>query len=163
MATVKKEERYRISTDGGCRPNPGPGGYGVVARKGEVVTEINKGYFHTTNNRMEMMAVIAALEEFGPGLKADIYTDSQYTINGTKWMRGWARNGWRTYKTGEPIKNKDLWVILNDLLKKNKIKFFWVKGHSGDVDNERADKLATEALLAPEVQDLEYLKTLGLA
>lgn len=157
-----KQEKYAIHSDGGCRPNPGPGGYGVVARLGEVVTEIKKGYFLTTNNRMELMAVIAALEEFGPGIKVDMTTDSQYVINGSKWMRGWARNGWRTYKTGEPIKNKDLWVILNDLMKKNKVKFIWVRGHTGVKDNERADELATEALKNPEVQDFEYLRSQGL-
>lgn len=157
-----KQDRYTIYTDGACKGNPGPGGYGIYAQFGDTVTELSKGYKYTTNNRMEVMAVIAALEEFGPGIKVDIYTDSDYVIkSATKWIKGWARNNWITYSNGQPVKNRDLHIVLNELLKLNKVKFHWVRGHSGVLGNERADKLASDACANPEFLDLEYLKMIG--
>jgi len=157
-----KQDHYVIYTDGACKGNPGPGGYGIFAQLGDTVTELSKGYHYTTNNRMEMLAVITALEEFGPNIKVDIYTDSDYTIKAaTKWIRGWARNNWLTYNTGQPVKNRDLCIVLNELLKENKVKFHWVRGHSGVLGNERADKLASDACAKPELQDTEYLRMIG--
>lgn len=160
--TKAKVEEYTIYTDGSSLGNPGPGGYGIVAQCGETKVSLSKGYYKTTNNRMELMGVIVALEEFGPGIKVDIYTDSDYVIkSATVWMRGWIRNNWNSYKTQQPIKNKDLMVILNELLKKNKVKFHWVRGHSGVPGNEEADLLATTAAKNPEVHDVEYINTIG--
>ncbi|MNM90621.1 Ribonuclease HI [compost metagenome] len=153
---------YHIHTDGSALGNPGPGGYGIVARCGDIKATLSKGYYKTTNNRMELMAVVAALEEFGPGIKVTIYTDSQYAINcATKWMRGWMRNKWITYQTQQPVKNKDILMALNELMKLNKVSFVKVKAHSGVPDNEECDQLAKAAAANPELHDVEYVKTLG--
>jgi len=157
-----KQDHYIIYADGACKGNPGPGGYGIYAQLGDVVTELSKGYQLTTNNRMELRAVIVALEEFGPGIKVDIYTDSDYVIKAaTKWIKGWARNNWIAYGNGQPVKNKDLHMVLNELLKLNKVKFHWVRGHSGVHGNEMADKLASDACAKPELPDLGYLRAIG--
>lgn len=148
---------YIIYADGSALGNPGPGGYGIVARCGDTKVTLSKGYYRTTNNRMELMAVIAALEEFGPGIKVKIVTDSQYVIkSATIWMRGWIRNNWITYSTQQPVKNKDLHMVLNELLKKNKVKFEWVRGHTGVPDNEEADQLAKEAAKNPTQADTGF-------
>lgn len=150
-------------TDGSALNNPGPGGYGAVVTIDGIEIELSKGYYKTTNNRMEVMAVIAVLEEFGPDQHVEIHTDSMYVINGcTAWIRGWIRNNWITFKTQEPVKNKDLWIILNELLRANKVKFIKVKAHSGIPKNERADKLAKEAAGNPEVHDVEYINLIGI-
>lgn len=148
---------YKAHTDGSALGNPGPGGYAAVVRCGDQKVTLSKGYFKTTNNRMEILGVIATLEEFGPNQQFEIYTDSQYTIDGsTKWMKGWLRNGWISWKSGEMIKNQDLWKIMNELLKVNKVKFIKVKAHSGIPDNEEADQLAKAAAAKPEAHDTEY-------
>lgn len=150
-------------TDGSALNNPGPGGYGAVVTIDGIEIELSKGYYKTTNNRMEIMAVIAVLEEFGPDQHINIYTDSMYVINGsTQWIRGWIRNNWITFKTQEAVKNKDLWLILNELLRANKVRFIKVKAHSGIPGNERADKLAKEAAGNPEVHDVEYINLIGI-
>jgi len=152
---------YHIHTDGSALGNPGPGGYGIVARCGDVAVELSKGYMLTTNNRMEVLAVIAALEEFGPGIDVTIYSDSMYAINAaTKWMKGWIRNRWVGFQSQQPVKNKDLMMVLNELLKKNKVKFVKVKAHSGVADNERCDVLAKEAARKPELVDVGYVNSL---
>ena len=136
---------YDAHTDGSSLGNPGPGGYGSVVRLGETKLTLSKGYKLTTNNRMEMMAVIATLEEFGPNKRFNIYSDSQYTMDGaTKWMFGWSKRDWLT-REGFPVKNKDLWIQLWDLLKENEVRWFKVKAHSGVPDNEEADQLAKDA------------------
>ena len=157
-----KQDAYIIYSDGGCKGNPGPGGYGVVADYEDVVVKMAKGYNMTTNNRMEMMGVISALEEFGPGQHFIICTDSQYTIDGcTYWLKNWVRNNWMTVQTGQPVKNADLWQIMDELLKLNKVVFHKVPGHAGDPFNEMADVLATEAAENPTIDDTGYVASLG--
>jgi len=150
---------YKVHTDGSALGNPGPGGYGIVARCGDEVVTLSKGYYRTTNNRMELLAVIVALEEFAkPGTVFEVTTDSMYVINSaTKWLSGWARSNWIAWKTQQPIKNKDLWQRIQPLLKANKVKFFWVRGHTGVPDNELADKLAVAAANNPTETDEGFL------
>lgn len=151
---IKKEPVvYHAHTDGSALENPGPGGYASVVRCGDQLVTLSKGYFRTTNNRMEMMGVIATMEEFGPNAQFEFYSDSAYVINGsTSWVKNWYRNDWFT-RGGEPVKNKDLWIMMNELLKVNKVKFIKVKAHSGVPDNEQADQLAKEAARNPTTHD----------
>ncbi|MEO1251434.1 MAG: ribonuclease HI [Pseudomonadota bacterium] len=131
-----------IYTDGACSGNPGPGGWGVLIEDGGQSRELFGGEAETTNNRMEMKAVIEALKTVGAGSSVTIYTDSQYVKNGvTQWIHGWKRNGWKT-SARKPVKNKDLWVELDALTDGRSIDWRWVKGHAGDPGNERADALA---------------------
>lgn len=163
VAAALVPAKYIAYTDGSALNNPGPGGYGAVVRCGDTKVTLSKGYYKTTNNRMEIMAVIATLEEFGPNETFDLYIDSEYVINGsTIWMRGWERNNWITFKTQTPVKNKDLWMIMSDLLKQNVVRFHKVRAHSGIPDNEEADKLAKDAARNPEVQDIEYMNLIGI-
>lgn len=147
MSKKKKlEDRYVAYTDGSAIKNPGPGGYGAIIRgpEGEEV-KLSKGYKYTTNNRMEIMGVIAVLEHFGPNKTFEIHTDSSYVLNGCKsWVKYWARNNWVTFG-GTPVKNADLWKRVQELLAVNKVKLFKVKAHSGVYLNEVADELAKEA------------------
>jgi len=139
-------KRIDIWTDGACSGNPGPGGWGAVVRVDGVETELSGGEPATTNNRMELMGAIAALESLPDGASATLHTDSQYVKNGlTSWIHGWKRNGWRT-ASREPVKNVDLWQRLDVAAGKHKIEWKWVKGHAGDVMNERADGLARAAI-----------------
>ncbi|PHS78563.1 MAG: ribonuclease HI [Rhodospirillaceae bacterium] len=141
------DDAVDISTDGACSGNPGPGGWGVVMRWKGSEKELSGSEDNTTNNRMEMMAVIKALESLkrGVGL-VNIHTDSKYVMDGAeKWLAGWKRNGWKT-GAKKPVKNQDLWQHLDKLLQAHTIKWFWVKGHSGDPDNERCDELARLAV-----------------
>lgn len=147
---------YEVHTDGSALGNPGPGGYAAIVRCGDQKVTLSKGYFLTTNNRMEMMAVIATMEEFGPNARINIYCDSTYVIDGsTKWVRNWYRNNWLT-RDQQMVKNKDLWVVMNELLRVNKVKFTKVRAHSGVPDNEEADQLAKAAAAAPTTHDTEY-------
>lgn len=136
-----------IHTDGGCRPNPGPGGWGAVLRYGDHVREMFGGEpSSTTNNRMELMAPIKALEILSRPSVVHLYTDSTYVRGGiTSWMTGWKRNGWKT-SAKQPVKNVDLWQRLEAACERHEVEWFWVKGHSGVVDNELADVLATRGL-----------------
>jgi len=129
-------------TDGACSGNPGPGGWGVLLIDGERKRELNGGERETTNNRMELQAAIEALRATPAGSAVTIYTDSQYVKNGlTDWIKGWKKNGWKT-AAKKPVKNEDLWVVLDDLAAARSVVWKWVKGHAGDPGNERADALA---------------------
>ena len=133
----------KIYTDGAARGNPGRGGYGAILIWGKVKKELSQGYVHTTNNRMELMAVIAALEALKKeNLQIDIYSDSKYVVQAV--MEGWLKNWIRTdFKGGK--KNKDLWLRYHELAKNHQIRFHWVKGHASNIMNNRCDELATEA------------------
>ncbi len=131
-----------IFTDGACSGNPGPGGWGAILRKGTTEKELFGGEALTTNNRMEMMAVIEALRALKEPVVARVHTDSQYVQKGiSEWIHGWKRRGWKTAGK-EPVKNEDLWRELDRLAAQHSIEWFWVKGHAGHVENERADVLA---------------------
>jgi ribonuclease HI len=136
-----------IATDGACKGNPGPGGWGAVMNSGEHVKEICGGEPDSTNNRMELMAAIQGLKALNKPCRVKLSTDSRYVMDGlTKWIKGWQRNGWRTADK-KPVKNSDLWIELLDAAKPHRIEWQWVKGHAGHPDNERADQLASEAAL----------------
>jgi len=135
-----------IFTDGACSGNPGPGGWGAILRFEGEEKEISDGEADTTNNRMEMMAAIAALEELSRPCKIRLYTDSSYLKDGiTTWIHNWKRNGWKT-KARKPVKNVDLWQRLDEAIQRHDISWHWVKGHAGHPENERADQLATSAI-----------------
>jgi ribonuclease HI len=140
---VKSVEAF---TDGACRGNPGPGGWGVVLRAGERVKELSGGDPMTTNNRMELRAAIEALAALKQPCRVDLYTDSVYVRSGImEWLPAWRARGWRTADR-KPVKNQDLWVALADLAAKHDVTWHWVRGHSGHVENERADALANQGL-----------------
>ena len=142
------EGRVTIHTDGACSGNPGPGGYGAILQWGDHTRELKGGEPHTTNNRMELMAAIIALETLKRPVTVDIHTDSQYLRNGIMtWIKGWKRNGWKTADR-KPVKNVDLWQRLDAALSQHDVRWHWVKGHAGHAMNERADELAREGLIA---------------
>ena len=142
------EPHVVIHTDGGCAPNPGPGGWGAILAFGDRVKELKGGEPHTTNNRMELMAAIAAFEALKRPCLVDLHTDSQYLRNGIMtWINQWKRNGWRTADK-KPVKNVDLWQRLETALARHHVRWHWVKGHAGDAMNERADVLAREGIAA---------------
>jgi len=131
-----------IFTDGACSGNPGPGGWGAILRKGDTEKELFGGEALTTNNRMEMTAVIEALRALKQPVAARVHTDSQYVQKGiSEWIHGWKRRGWKT-AAREPVKNEDLWRELDRLAAQHTIEWVWVKGHAGHPENERADGLA---------------------
>jgi ribonuclease HI len=131
-----------IFTDGACTGNPGPGGWGAILRSGRHKKEIYGGEPDTTNNRMELMAAIRALESLTRPSSVRVYTDSQYLRTGiTQWVPAWKRNGWTT-RQRTPVKNADLWMRLDSAAAKHQVRWFWVKGHAGHPENERADELA---------------------
>jgi len=141
-------QRVTIHTDGACSGNPGPGGWGAILVFGGREKELMGGEAQTTNNRMELMAAISALEALKRPCTVDLHTDSEYLRNGiSKWIHAWKRNGWRTADR-KPVKNVDLWQRLDEALKHHTIHWHWVKGHAGDVMNERADQLARDGLVA---------------
>jgi ribonuclease HI len=140
--------RVEAFTDGACSGNPGPGGWGVVLRlrsdgaNDGAMRELNGGEALTTNNRMELMAAISALNAIKEGTTVDLYTDSNYVKDGISgWIEGWKRNGWRT-STRQPVKNAELWQALDEARRRHQVKWHWVKGHAGHPENERADELA---------------------
>jgi len=131
-----------IYTDGACSGNPGPGGWGVLMRYNGHEKELCGGEKETTNNRMEMMAVIKALEALTKASSVRLYTDSKYVMQGiTQWLAGWKAKGWKT-ASKKPVKNQDLWQEIDVLVQKHSVEFVWVKGHAGHAENERADALA---------------------
>jgi ribonuclease HI len=135
-----------IWTDGACSGNPGPGGWGAVLRYGGAEKELSGGESATTNNRMELMAAIQALEALKGHVKVTLHTDSKYVMDGvTKWIHGWKKNGWKTADK-KPVKNDDLWKRLDAARDKHDVTWKWVKGHADDVMNNRADELARGAI-----------------
>jgi len=135
-----------IWTDGACSPNPGVGGWGVVLRFGDHYKELCGGEADTTNNRMELKAAIEALNALKFACTVDIYTDSQYVRGGILgWIESWKKNNWRT-SAKKPVKNEDLWRELDIAIQRHDVAWFWVKGHAGDENNERADELARQGM-----------------
>jgi ribonuclease HI len=139
-------EIIHIWTDGACSGNPGPGGWGAVLRLGEHEKELSGGEPATTNNRMELIAAIEALSALKRASKVLLHTDSKYVMDGvTKWIHGWKKNGWKTADK-KPVKNEDLWRKLDEANARHDVTWKWVKGHSDDVMNDRADELARSAI-----------------
>ncbi len=139
--------RVIVHTDGACSGNPGPGGWGAILQWGGHRRELKGGEAHTTNNRMELMAAIAALESLKRRCDVDLHTDSQYLRQGiTSWINGWKRNGWKTADR-KPVKNVDLWQRLDAAIGDHTVHWHWVRGHAGHDLNERADELAREAII----------------
>ncbi len=146
MTDVLGNGRVTIHTDGACSGNPGPGGWGVILQWGGHTRELKGGEAHTTNNRMELMAAIVALETLKRPCEVDLHTDSEYLRQGiTDWINGWKRNGWRT-AAKKPVKNTDLWQRLEAAVGRHTVHWHWVRGHAGHDLNERADELAREAI-----------------
>jgi len=138
--------KVRIYTDGACRGNPGPGGWAALLLAQEKEKEISGAEAHTTNNRMELLAAIRALEALRRPCEVELYTDSQYVRNGmTTWLKDWKRRNWRTADR-KPVKNVDLWQELDALVERHRISWHWVRGHTGNEGNERVDRLANEAI-----------------
>jgi ribonuclease HI len=138
--------KIEMFTDGACSGNPGPGGWGVILRAGGTEKEMSGGERATTNNRMEMMAVIKGLQALTKPAEITLYTDSRYVLDGaTKWILGWKKNGWKTADK-KPVKNEDLWRQLDAEAAKHKIRWQWVRGHDGHPENERVDALARGAI-----------------
>jgi ribonuclease HI len=142
-----------IYSDGACRGNPGPGGWGVLLRSRGMEKELWGGEADTTNNRMELTAVIRALEALKRPSRVRLYTDSQYVQKGiSQWIRQWKRRGWRTAER-KPVKNIDLWQRLDELAAVHEVEWHWVRGHAGHVENERADRLANKGIPDRDTSD----------
>ncbi len=141
-------KQLEIFTDGACKGNPGPGGWGAVIRYGKHEKEISGGDPDTTNNRMELSAIIQALKILIEPCEVKLHTDSRYVIDGiTKWIHGWQRNGWKN-ASKQPVSNVDLWHDLIEATARHQVEWIWVKGHNGHPENERADRLASDAAAA---------------
>jgi ribonuclease HI len=135
-----------VYTDGACAGNPGPGGWGAILIWNDHRKEISGGEASTTNNRMELMAAISALEALKEGSEVELHTDSEYVQKGiSTWIHGWKRKNWRT-ASGSPVKNAELWKRLDEARTRHSVKWLWVRGHAGHVENERADELAREGM-----------------
>ena len=135
-----------VYTDGACRGNPGPGGWGAILRYGDNIRELQGGEHRTTNNRMELRAAIEALGALKEPCRVALYTDSRYVQDGiTRWLPDWRRRGWLT-RAKKPVKNQDLWMQLDEAVQRHDVDWRWVKGHAGDPGNERADALANRGL-----------------
>ena len=150
-------------SDGAALGNPGRGGYGVVLRYGEATKELSRGYRYTTNNRMELLGAIVALEALKRRCRVVLTTDSRYVVDGISegWAKKWQANGWKRGKRGKAL-NPDLWTRLLDVISHHDVTFIWVRGHAGHPENERCDQLANEAAQGPNlVADTEYEKTSG--
>ena len=144
--TSNDKSIVEVYTDGACKGNPGPGGWGVLLRFGDREKELFGGEAQTTNNRMELLAVIRALESLNRPCRARVHTDSQYVQKGiSEWIHGWKQRGWRTADK-KPVKNVDLWVELDQLSSRHQVEWVWVKGHAGHDENERADRLANRGV-----------------
>jgi ribonuclease HI len=149
------EQVVEIYSDGACRGNPGPGGWGALLRFNQQEKELWGGEAATTNNRMELMAVIRALEALKRPSRVKLYTDSLYVMKGiTLWILDWKRRGWRTADK-KPVKNEDLWRRLDELAAKHDIEWHWVRGHAGHPENERADRLANKGIPAGDPREAD--------
>ncbi|TXM68736.1 ribonuclease HI [Methylobacterium sp. WL103] len=145
-ATDEAPTRVKIYTDGACSGNPGPGGWGAILIYGDTRREISGGEAHTTNNRMELLAAIEALEALKRPCRVDVFTDSQYLRQGvTTWIHGWKARGWRTADK-KPVKNEDLWRRIDEARTRHAVEWHWVKGHASDPLNNRVDALAVAAM-----------------
>lgn len=141
-------DKVIIYSDGGAKPNPGPGGWAALLIYGEHQSELSGGEAQTTNNQMELTAAIKALEALTRPCEVEFYTDSQYLRQGiTDWIKGWRKNGWKT-AAKKPVLNQELWIRLDELNQKHHVSWHWTRGHAGDRFNERVDQLATEARLS---------------
>ncbi|NVE94740.1 ribonuclease HI [Altererythrobacter lutimaris] len=152
-------KRVELFTDGACKGNPGPGGWGALLRLGPHEKELSGGERDTTNNRMEMTAVIRGLGALIEPCQVELYSDSKYVIDGiTKWVEGWQRRGWKN-ASKKPVRNADLWHDLIEVSARHEINWHWVKGHNGHEENERVDKLASDAAeaIAREPDDTEEI------
>ena len=139
--------KIKIYTDGACSGNPGKGGWGALIQENDNEKKLSGSELNTTNNRMELTAVIRALENYDEAKEIEVFTDSKYVMQGiTEWIKNWKTNHWKTSQKKD-VKNKDLWVLLDSVSAKHDIKWSWVIGHAGDYGNEIADKLATQAIL----------------
>jgi ribonuclease HI len=139
--------KIKIYTDGACSGNPGKGGWGALIQENDNEKKLSGSELNTTNNRMELTAVIRALEHYDEAKEIEVFTDSKYVMHGiTEWIKNWKTNHWKTSQKKD-VKNKDLWVLLDSVSAKHDIKWSWVKGHAGDYGNEIADKLATQAII----------------
>lgn len=148
-------DKIEIYTDGAAKGNPGPGGYGVILRSGRFEKELSQGFYYTTNNRMELLAVIVGLETLkNKGNTVSIFSDSKYVVDpvNKKWLDQWQKKSW------SKVKNVDLWKRLIIALRDQKVSFFWIKGHNEHTENERCDKLAVMASKSPTLEDRGYLK-----
>lgn len=154
---MAERKQVQIFSDGSCLGNPGPGGYGVVLVHGEHRKELSRGFRHTTNNRMELLAAIVGLESLKQPCDVTLTSDSEYVRQGiTQWIKGWKRNGWRTASKA-PVKNADLWRQLDEAAGRHAVNWKWVKGHAGHPENERCDLLArTAAETRPKDVDEGY-------
>jgi ribonuclease HI len=140
-------KHVEIHTDGACLGNPGPGGWGALLRHGNTERELSGGEPATTNNRMELLAAIMALEALKSACEVTLHTDSQYVQKGiSEWLPNWIRRGWKT-AGGDPVKNQDLWLRLHDAAARHQVHWRWVKGHNGHPENERVDQLARDAAI----------------
>ena len=139
--------KIKIYTDGACSGNPGKGGWGALIQENDNEKKLSGSELNTTNNRMELTAVIRALEHYDEAKEIEVFTDSKYVMQGiTEWIKNWKTNHWKTSQKKD-VKNKDLWVLLDSVSAKHDIQWSWVRGHAGDYGNEIADKLATQAIL----------------
>jgi ribonuclease HI len=158
MQEVDAATHVAIYTDGACSGNPGPGGWGVLLRWNGHEKELKGGEAATTNNRMELMAAIQGLAALKRPMRVDLFTDSQYVKGGIdQWLAGWKRNGWRT-SGKEPVKNQDLWQLLDAMVQRHVVTFHWVKGHAGHPENERADQLARQGLVEARATGSDAVK-----
>lgn len=154
-------KKIEIFTDGSCLGNPGPGGYAAILKYKQTEKILSQGFFKTTNNRMELLAAIAALEQLKQACQIDLYSDSQYLKNGiSNWIHGWKKNNWKTANK-KPVKNVDLWMRLDNLVQIHKINWLWVKGHSGHIENERCDIIAKTEAESPTVEDEIFEQSLN--
>src|ERR1051325_7172446 len=153
------QQRITIYTDGACSGNPGPGGWGAILSFGDHEKGLMGGEENTTNNRMELMAAISALEALKRPCSVDLYTDSKYVRDGISgWIKKWKQNGWKTADK-KPVKNVDLWQRLDAALEHHRVQWHWVKGHAGHAENERADQLARDGLVAARAGATGAMKT----